>query len=66
MLAWMGNAAILISIWRLGNKHRDAWLWSIAGNGLWAAFGIQQDIWSIVFLDGLMFALAYHNWRKWK
>jgi len=66
MLAWMGNALILLSIWRLGNKHRDAWIWSILGNIFWTAFGVSEGIWSIVFLDGIMTAIAIRNWRKWK
>ena len=66
MLAWMGNALILTSIWRLGDRHRDAWLWAIAGNILWTVFGVQQGLWSVVFIDGVMTIITIRNWRLWK
>jgi hypothetical protein len=65
MTAWIGNVLILFAVWRLGSKHRDAWLWSIVGNMFWTYYGIQNGIWSIVFIDGIMAAVAFRNWRKW-
>ncbi len=66
MIAWFGNAAIVISVWRLGDKKWDGWIWSVVGNSLWAAYGIQHQIWSIVFIDGVMLYLAFRNLEKWK
>jgi len=66
MLAWMGNALILISVWRLGNIQRDAWLWAIVGNILWTVYGVQHGLWCIVFIDGVMTLIAIRNWRLWK
>jgi hypothetical protein len=63
---WIGNALILTAVWRLGNKHRDAWLWSIAGNVCWTAYGVSVGLWSIVFIDGVMLTLAIRNWRMWR
>lgn len=65
-MAWIGNVLILVSIWRLGNKHRDAWWWSVAGNVFWTVFGITEGIWSIVFIDSVMIVIAVRNWSKWK
>ena len=62
---WLGNLFLVISIVRLGGRHRDGWLFSVIGNLFWSYYGVSHDLYSVVAIDGLMLVIAANNWRKW-
>jgi hypothetical protein len=64
-MAWLGNALLITSMYRLGGKHHDGWAWSIAGNVCWTWYGVSNGLWAVVFIDGVMLIIAFWNWRKW-
>ena len=65
IVPWTGDLLLLISVWRLGNKCKDGWLFSLVGNLCWLSYGISETIWAAVFISSVMVALAICNWRKW-
>lgn len=65
LIAWTGNLILLISIWRLGGKHKDGWWLSAFGNLCWLSYGFISSLWAVAFIDGTMLMLALNNLRKW-
>jgi len=49
-MLWIGNVLIFLGLWRLGSKKRDAFYWSIVGEAIYTWYGIENQIWSLVFL----------------
>ena len=44
-IAWLISAVSITQIWLAGNKHKNAWILTIANQFLWLAFIIHTESW---------------------
>lgn len=64
-MGWVGNVFILVGMWRIGNRHRDAFLWSIAGELLWVVHSTYLGMWDLTIICLVFCLMAARNWLKW-
>lgn len=64
-LSWIGNLFIVIGLWRIGYKDRNAFLFSIIGETLWIAWSVLTHNWSLAFICTVFNVLALRNYLKW-
>ena len=65
MVSWIANVLICLGLWHIGNKKRSAFLFSIAGEGLWVASAIHRSLWDLAFICAVFFVLAIRSYVKW-
>lgn len=65
MTAWLGNVLIIIGLWKVGEKHRHAFLFSIAGEVCYIVRSIAVADWALAFICVVFCAMAFINWIKW-
>lgn len=66
LMGWIANGFILIGIWLVGNKHKDAFLFSIAGESIWTVHAYRLGMYDLAVICGLFCILAFRNWLKWR
>lgn len=54
LLDWGAAAAGLVSVWRLGSKHKDGFVWGMVSCAFWVAFNTL-----VVSLPGVVFNLIW-------
>ena len=64
-LGWVGNVIIGIGLWKLGSKHRTAFIWTIAGEMLWVVNALLLNMIDLAFICLLFAVLAGRNWLLW-
>ena len=65
MLGWIGNVFIVAGLYGLGNKSRNAFIYSIAGEILWTINATIRHDWalaSICVVFGLMAVRGFFMW----
>lgn len=65
LISWIGNIAIVLGLWFVGNKKRWAWYFSMVGESLWIAFSLATHLWSLAFICCVFLAMAVRNWIAW-
>lgn len=65
MLAWIGNLLIVVGLWKIGDKWRHAFLFSIAGELLYVARSVANRDWALASICVVFCAMALVNWIKW-
>jgi hypothetical protein len=65
MLAWIGNLLIVVGLWKIGDKWRHAFLFSIAGELAYVARSVLLEDWALAFICVVFCAMAAINWVKW-
>jgi hypothetical protein len=65
MLAWIGNLLIVIGLYKIGDKWRHAFLFSIAGEVLYIARSLAGRDYALAFICVVFCAMALRNWIKW-
>jgi hypothetical protein len=65
MLAWIGNLLIVVGLYKIGDKWRHAFLFSIAGEILYIARSVAVKDWALAFICVVFCAMAFRNWIKW-
>lgn len=65
MLAWLGNILIIVGLYKIGNKQRSAFIWSICGESAWTASAILAENWALAFICTVFNVMALRNWIKW-
>lgn len=65
MLSWIGNLFIVIGLWRVGYKDRNAFLYSIVGETMWILWSWSTANWSLLFICSVFNLLAFRNYIKW-
>jgi hypothetical protein len=65
MLAWIGNLLIVVGLYKIGDKWRHAFLFSIAGELLYIARSVAAKDWALAFICVVFCAMAFRNWVKW-
>lgn len=62
---WLANALILIGSYRVGNRQRDAFLWTIAGEAVWTVYAASIGLYSLSFICVVFGLFSFRNWVKW-
>lgn len=65
MLKWVGNLLIVVGLWKIGDKWRHAFLFSIAGETAWMIASAQAGDWALFTICGIFNVMALRNWFKW-
>ena len=65
MLGWIGNLFIVVGLWGVGNKNRNAFLSSIAGESLWIANSYLRKDWALTSICVVFFLMAVRGYIKW-
>lgn len=64
-LSWIGNVLIVIGLWKVGDKTRKAFLFSIAGETLWTFAGLLTQNYALSFICAVFCVMAARNFFKW-
>ena len=65
MLGWIGNVFIVVGLWRIGNKVRSAFLFSIVGESCWTANAYLHGDWALVSICTIFNLMAVRSYIKW-
>lgn len=65
MLGWLGNIFIVVGLWGVGNRNRNAFLCSIAGEILWTINASIRHDWALASICVVFGAMAVRSWVKW-
>ena len=61
-LGWIGNILIVIGLWRIGSKKRDAFLWQAVGEVSWVVKSTYYEQWDLAFMCSVFTVLAVRCW----
>jgi len=64
-MLWFANVLILIGMWMLGYKWRPAFLFSIAGEAIWAVDAYQKNHIELAVICAVFCIVTARNWWKW-
>lgn len=64
-MGWIANALIVIGLWKIGDRWRHAFLFSIAGEILWSVKSLLSGQYDLAFICIVFCALAFRNWIRW-
>ena len=65
ILGWVGNFFIVIGLWKIGDKWRHAFLFSIVGETAWIAKSVVVQDWALATICLVFNVMAFRNWVKW-
>ena len=63
---WVAMFLTLIALYRLGNKKRDGFLYGLASNVAWAAFGVLVFSVANVLANVIFLVMNVRGYRKWR
>ena len=66
MIGWAAVALTCLSLWRLGNKRRDGFMFGVCGNLAWIVFAAPEPMWSIIAVNVIIMALNVRGHLKWR
>ena len=65
IMGWIGNFFIIVGLYKVGDKVRSAFIWTMIGEACFAVHtGMNRD-WPIFVAVLIFFSLAVLNWWKW-
>ena len=62
---WLAISLTLLSLYRLGNKKRDGFLFGIAANLAWGGFGVMVLSIATVAASAVFLSLNARRWVRW-
>lgn len=65
LLGWIGNIFIVVGLWKIGDKWRHAFLFSIVGEAAWIARATMVEDWALATICLIFCGLAARSWYKW-
>lgn len=65
MLGWIGNIFIVVGLWGVGSKIRNAFLVSIAGEGFWIANSYLRNDWALFAICWVFLLMALRGYILW-
>jgi hypothetical protein len=65
VLPWILSANTILLMWLIGNKKWWAWLFGLAGQGLWILFAIIYQAWGLLPLATFLIIVYARNLMKW-
>lgn len=66
LLGWIGSVLLIVGAVVIGNKSREAFLWTIAGEIIWLIEGTRMNRVDIVVLSVVFLVINARNWFLWK
>jgi hypothetical protein len=64
-LTWVGNAFIVTGLYKIADKWRHAFLFSIAGETCWMLASYARSDWALLSICGVFNIMALRSWIKW-
>ena len=64
-MLWFANTLILFGMWTLGYRWRHAFLFSIAGEAIWAIIAYRTSQIELAAICAVFCCIAGRNWWKW-
>ena len=67
ILGWIGNLFIVVGLWKIGDKCRHAFLFSIIGETAWVAKSLllPDPDYALACICAIFCGMAFRNWLKW-
>jgi len=65
LIPWIGNLVIIVGLWKIGDKDRRAFLWTMAGETLYGIHTFLTGDWAIFCAVLIFFSIAARNYWKW-
>lgn len=65
MLGWIGNLFIVIGLWGIGNKQRNAFIFSIIGEAAYIVRSYQSADWALFAVCWVFLLMAVRGYIKW-
>lgn len=66
IVGWLGNLGFFLGAIYLTKIKRFGWLWQMYGNWMYMIIGFESEIYSLLFLDSLLFIVNIIGWWKWR
>ena len=64
-LDWVGNIFLILGMWLVGDKAREAFIFAFIGEFLWVYYAWKKKEWALVFICVIFALLAARNWFIW-
>ena len=64
-IAWLGNILIIVGLYKIGNKQRSAFIWSICGESVWTTSALLTGNWALAFICTVFNLMAVRSYIKW-
>lgn len=64
-IPWIGNVIIAIGLWKVGDKSRNAFLFTMVGEICYGIHTFLTGDWAIFVAVLIFFSLAVRNYIKW-
>jgi hypothetical protein len=65
MLGWIGNVLIVVGLWKIGDKWRHAFVFSVLGELAWIARSVAARDWALASICVVFCLMAVRSWVKW-
>ena len=65
MWGWIGNAFIVIGLWKIADKWRSAFLFSIIGESCWMVNAFMKQDWALFSICAVFNVMALRSYVKW-
>ena len=65
MWGWVGNALIIVGLYKIADKWRQAFLFSIAGEACWMVNAYQRSDWALFSICAIFNVMAFRSYIKW-
>jgi hypothetical protein len=62
---WLAALLMFMSIWRLGERKRDGFLWSAAAAAAWIAFNVLVQSGPGMAINAVVLGLSLRSWTRW-
>jgi hypothetical protein len=65
-MGWFGNIFLVIGLWKIGNRERRAFAFSIVGELIWLAHSCRLGRWDMGFICVVFALMAARGWWRWR
>lgn len=65
ILGWTGSALLAWGLFGIGNKNRNAFFFSIAGESLWIVKSAMLGMWDLAAICCVFLFMAVRAYRAW-
>lgn len=65
ILKWAGNILLVIGLWKIGDKWRPAFLFSIAGETVWTIAALNTSDYALATICTVFNLMALRSYVKW-
>lgn len=65
LIGWLGNIFIVMGLWKIGDKVRNAFIYSIIGESFWIFNALTRHDWALATICCVFNGMAIRNYQKW-